>query len=157
MTNTFIYDTHIGKVGIRDNGHSITELYFVKDPDAEILAINETLLIKEAARQLQEYFEGHRKDFALPLDPKGTQFQKDVWKALGMIPYGQTCSYKQIAEKVGSPKAYRAVGMANNKNPISIIIPCHRVIGANGKMVGYGGGLHIKEYLLALEGGANLA
>lgn len=151
MTSTFLYETQIGKVGIRDNGHSITEVYFVKDLDAEILTIKETPLIQEAARQLQEYFEGRRKDFDLPLDPKGTQFQKDVWKALEMISYGETRTYKQIAEKVGSPKAYRAVGMANNKNPISIIIPCHRVIGANGKMVGYGGGLEIKEYLLNLE------
>lgn len=151
MINTFLYETKIGKVGIRDNGHCITELYFIKDSDTDLLTIKETPLIKEAARQLQEYFDGYRKDFDLPLDPKGTLFQKNVWKALETIPYGETRSYKQIAEKVGSPKGYRAVGMANNKNPISIIIPCHRVIGANGKMVGYGGGLGIKEYLLNLE------
>lgn len=151
MKNTFLYDTQIGKIGIVDNGNSIVELYFVKDLGAEVPTIKETPLIKEAARQLQEYFVGHRKEFNLPLDPKGTQFQKDVWKALETIPYGQTRSYKEIAEQVGSPKAYRAVGMSNNKNPISIIIPCHRVIGANGKMVGYGGGLDIKEYLLNLE------
>lgn len=151
MKNTFLYDTQIGKIGIVDNGNSIVELYFVKDLGAEVPTIKETPLIKEVARQLQEYFVGHRKEFNLPLDPKGTQFQKDVWKALETIPYGQTRSYKEIAEQVGSPKAYRAVGMSNNKNPISIIIPCHRVIGANGKMVGYGGGLDIKEYLLNLE------
>lgn len=151
MENTFIYDTKIGKVGIIDDGNSITEIYFANDQDAKEVNTRETPLIKEAAKQLKEYFEGKRQDFNLPLDPKGTNFQKNVWKALQTIPYGQTWSYKQVAEKVNSPKAYRAVGMANNKNPISIVIPCHRVIGENGKLVGYGGGLEIKEYLLNME------
>ena len=151
MENTFIYDTRIGKVGIIDNGNSITEIYFANDQDAKEVNTRETPLIKEAAKQLKEYFEGKRQDFNLPLDPKGTTFQKNVWKALQAIPYGATWSYKQVAEKVNSPKAYRAVGMANNKNPISIVIPCHRVIGANGKLVGYGGGLDIKEHLLSME------
>lgn len=151
MISKFIYNTKIGKVGIVENGHSITEVYFIKDADNNEINIKETPLIKEAGKQLQEYFEGKRIDFDLPLEPKGTQFQKAVWKTLETIPYGQTRSYKQVAQAVDSPKAYRAVGMANNKNPISIIIPCHRVIGANGKMVGYGGGLGIKEYLLNLE------
>lgn len=151
MANTFIYDTAIGKVGIRDNGHSITDVYFIQDEENNDVELKETALIKEAARQLGEYFEGNRKDFDIPLEPKGTPFQKSVWEALITIPYGETWSYKQVAQKVNSPKAYRAVGMSNNKNPISIIIPCHRVIGANGKMVGYGGGIPIKEYLLNLE------
>lgn len=151
MINTFIYDLPIGKVGIKDNGHSITEVYFIKELEENEIELKETPLIKEAAKQLQEYFLGSRKAFELPLEPKGTPFQKSVWKALTRIPYGQTWSYKQVAEEVGSPKAYRAVGMSNNKNPISIIIPCHRVIGADGKMVGYGGGLEIKKYLLNLE------
>lgn len=154
MNNLFVYDTPVGKLGIKDNGASIIEIYFVQDD--EIIpkeSLTETPLIKEAKRQLTEYFQGKRKDFDLPLETKGTAFQKSVWEALRIIPYGETWSYKQVAEAVNSPKAYRAVGMANNKNPISIIIPCHRVIGANGKMVGYGGGLHIKEYLLNLERG----
>ncbi len=151
MTSTFIYETPIGRIGIKDNGHSIIEVYFIKAAEDKELELKETPLTKEAARQLDEYFQGKRKDFDLPLEPKGTPFQKSVWEALTTIPYGETRSYKQIAEKVNSPKAYRAVGMSNNKNPISIIIPCHRVIGANGKMVGYGGGLEIKEHLLNLE------
>ena len=151
MKNTFIYDTRIGKIGIIDNGDSITEIYFANVLDTREVNVKETPLIKEAAKQLKEYFEGKRQDFDLPLSPKGTTFQKNVWKVLETIPYGETWSYKQVAEKVNSPKAYRAVGMANNKNPISIVIPCHRVIGANGKLVGYGGGLEIKDYLLNME------
>ncbi|GAA4710966.1 methylated-DNA--[protein]-cysteine S-methyltransferase [Brevibacillus fulvus] len=104
------------------------------------------------AEQLAEYFAGQRQIFELPIDLYGTVFQKQVWNQLSRIPYGQTRSYKQIAVAMGKETAVRAVGGANNKNPISIIIPCHRVIGANGSLVGYGGGLAIKEYLLSLEG-----
>ncbi|OPJ61933.1 methylated-DNA--protein-cysteine methyltransferase, constitutive [Clostridium oryzae] len=111
----------------------------------------ESDLIKAAYEQLQQYFEGRRKIFDLPLTPQGTEFQLKVWKALQQIPYGTTCSYKDIAEKVGNIKACRAIGMANNRNPIPIFIPCHRVIGADGKLVGYGGGLHIKKRLLEIE------
>lgn len=151
MKSIFFYETDIGGIGIEDNGEYITQLYFLKDEKPKDFIINETPLIKEASRQLEEYLKGRRRDFNIPLSPQGTEFQKRVWKVLESIPYGQTWSYKNVAEKVGSPKAYRAVGMANNRNPISIIIPCHRVIGANGKLVGYGGGLGIKEYLLDLE------
>ncbi len=98
-----------------------------------------------------EYFAGGRKDFDLPLCPRGTEFQKKVWSALREIPYGETRAYGEIAAAVGNPKAARAVGMANNRNPISVIVPCHRVIGSDGKLVGYGGGLDIKEFLLDLE------
>lgn len=101
--------------------------------------------------QLQEYFFGKRKTFDLPLAIEGTEFQIKVWKALSEIPYGTTCSYKDIAIKIGNCKASRAVGMANNKNPIPIIVPCHRVIGASGKLVGYAGGLNIKQKLLNVE------
>lgn len=113
----------------------------------------ETSLIKEAFRQLEEYFAGKRRDFDLPLAPKGTPFQQKVWQALQTIPYGETRTYKQIAEQIGNPLGCRAVGMANNKNPIGIIIPCHRVIGVNGKLVGYAGGLPLKSRLLELEKG----
>lgn len=102
-------------------------------------------------RQLDEYFLGRRKEFDFPIRMKGTPFQQKVWAALLEIPYGETRSYKDIAEAVGSPKAYRAVGMANNANPIFIAVPCHRVIGANGSLVGYGGGLDMKKALLELE------
>ncbi|MFB0921402.1 MAG: methylated-DNA--[protein]-cysteine S-methyltransferase [Oscillospiraceae bacterium] len=105
-----------------------------------------------AAKQLREYFAGKRRDFDLPLDAQGTAFQKKVWTALMEIPYGETRSYKDIAEAVGSPKGFRAVGGANHNNPISIIIPCHRVITADGGLGGYGGGLDIKTLLLELEG-----
>ena len=108
-------------------------------------------VLEKAERQLDEYFAGERKVFNLPLAPKGTEFQKKVWAALRDIPYGETRSYGQIAAAVGNPKASRAVGMANHRNPISIIVPCHRVIGADGRLVGFGGGLWIKEKLLNLE------
>jgi O-6-methylguanine DNA methyltransferase len=109
-------------------------------------------LLDEAAHQLEQYFGGKRREFELPLDLRGTEFQMKVWRALTKIPFGQTRSYKEIAEAVGSPKAVRAVGGANNRNPISIIVPCHRVIGSDGALVGYGGGLDIKTSLLKLEG-----
>jgi methylated-DNA-[protein]-cysteine S-methyltransferase len=105
----------------------------------------------DAKRQLEEYFCGKRRAFDLPLSPGGTDFQKRVWRALTDIPYGETRSYADIAAAVGSPKGFRAVGMANHVNPIPIIIPCHRVIGKNGKLTGYAGGLDMKTSLLAME------
>lgn len=111
----------------------------------------QTRLIERTEKQLKEYLSGKRKVFDVPLNPQGTEFQKRVWKALTEIPYGETRSYKDIAVKIGNPKACRAVGMANNRNPISILIPCHRVIGARGSLVGYGGGLDKKVQLLELE------
>ncbi len=105
--------------------------------------------------QLKEYFAGTRKEFDVPLDIEGTDFQKRVWNELRKIPYGKTISYKILSEKLGDIKAIRAVGKANGQNPIAIIIPCHRVIGANGSLVGYAGGLAIKEKLLHLEGALN--
>ena len=111
----------------------------------------DTPLISSAKRQLDEYFQGKRKSFDLPLAPSGTQFQQKVWNALCTIPYGETRSYKEIAAQIQNPKGCRAVGMANNRNPIMIIIPCHRAIGSNGSLVGYAGGLDIKQWLLAHE------
>lgn len=108
-------------------------------------------ILKAARRQLEEYFAGKRKAFDLPLAPKGTVFQRRVWKALERIPYGKTQSYGEIARKIKNPKAVRAVGAANGANPIPIVVPCHRVIGADGKLIGYGGGLPRKQKLLALE------
>lgn len=110
-----------------------------------------TTLIENAKSQLTEYFQGTRQIFDLPLNPSGTSFQKKVWQALCQIPYGQTRSYKEIALAIDNPKGCRAVGMANNRNPIMLIIPCHRVIGSNGTLVGYAGGLDIKEWLLEHE------
>jgi methylated-DNA-[protein]-cysteine S-methyltransferase len=108
--------------------------------------------LKTVCEQLQNYFNGERVDFDVPLDLAGTPFQQKVWGALKEIQYGETRSYKQIAESIGAPKAVRAIGGANNQNPVPIIVPCHRVIGSNGAMVGYGGGLDKKELLLSLEG-----
>ncbi len=102
--------------------------------------------------QLQEYFDRKRQNFDLPLDLHGTPFQKLVWEKLQTIPYGELRSYKEVAQLIGAPRAVRAIGGANNRNPVSIIIPCHRVIGSNGSLVGYGGGIEIKRYLLMLEG-----
>jgi methylated-DNA-[protein]-cysteine S-methyltransferase len=107
--------------------------------------------LTETIRQLQAYFTGELENFDLPLAPGGTPFQMDVWQRLRDIPYGQTISYGELARRIGNPKASRAVGLANGSNPIPIVIPCHRVIGSNGKLTGYGGGLPIKEKLLALE------
>jgi methylated-DNA-[protein]-cysteine S-methyltransferase len=107
--------------------------------------------LAEAVRQLREYFSGSRTDFDLPLAPEGTEFQRKVWNRLRDIPYGGTISYGELARRVGNPKASRAVGAANGCNPLPIVIPCHRVIGSNGKLTGFGGGLPTKEALLALE------
>jgi methylated-DNA-[protein]-cysteine S-methyltransferase len=102
-------------------------------------------------RQLEEYFSGHRQQFSLPLDLRGTDFQLQCWRALLDIPYGETCSYRDIARDIGHPQAFRAVGMSNNRNPIAIVVPCHRVIASDGSLCGYGGGLDIKRKLLDLE------
>lgn len=106
----------------------------------------------EARRELTEYFNGERTEFSFPLDPVGTDFQLQVWKALADIPYGTTISYREMAEKIGRPTATRAVGAANGRNPLPIVLPCHRVVGADGSLTGFGGGLPIKRFLLELEG-----
>ncbi len=108
-------------------------------------------VLVETARQLDEYFAGERNTFALPLDMAGTPFQRKVWNALLTIPFGETRSYRQIAEQIGSPSAVRAVGAANGRNPVSIVVPCHRVIGSNGSLTGFAGGLDVKSRLLTLE------
>jgi len=113
-------------------------------------------ILCEAESQLNEYFAGTRTSFSLPIDVRGTEFQKKVWAALLTIPFGETRSYAQIARQIGHPAAVRAVGAANGRNPLSIVAPCHRVIGASGKLTGFAGGLENKAYLLALENSANL-
>lgn len=111
-------------------------------------------LFQRVRRQLDEYFAGERRDFDLPLDPRGTEFQRRVWERLTRIPYGETTTYGALARELGDPGASRAVGLANGSNPIPIVIPCHRVIGADGSLTGFGGGLPIKQALLELESGA---
>ncbi len=145
-------DSPLGKIGIVEGNEKITQVFFVDYENTSDLYIEKsTNLLHNAQEQLSQYFSGQRKIFDLPLDPRGTNFMKNDWKALIEIPYGETRSYKQIAEAIGNPNACRAVGMANNRNPIAIVIPCHRVIGADGNLVGYAGGLHLKKYLLELE------
>jgi len=142
----------IGQVCIAEEEGRVTQLLLGKDPVLPAAEQAETALLKEAFRQLAEYLSGERKAFDLPLAPAGTPYQRKVWQALLKIPYGATASYKEVAAQTGNAKAARAVGMANNRNPIPIFIPCHRVIGADGSLVGYGCGLDIKRRLLELEG-----
>ena len=142
------YESPIGKIKIEAEGESIIGVSF----SMESSEWDENEAVIQCKNQLQEYFEGKRKEFDLNIKfIKGTEFQISVWKALSNISYGEKITYKSIAEKINNPKAVRAVGGANNKNPIAIIIPCHRVVGSNGKMVGYAGGIDKKEYLLKLE------
>lgn len=152
MKNYFFYDTPIGRVAIAEEEGKLVEFHFERKAGAlGGVNVRETPVHQEAHRQLLEYFGGVRKKFELPLSPKGTAFQMKVWQALTEIPYGETRTYGQIAALTGNPKASRAVGLANNRNPIALFIPCHRVIGSDGKLVGFGGGLDVKEYLLRLE------
>lgn len=151
-----IYDFEIGELAICEENGKIVLVNVVKTKeDIEEMAKNsiqkETSLIKNTKQQLDEYFAGKRKKFDIPIKLDGTDFQIKVWKELLKIPYGETCSYLDIAKCIGNPKASRAVGMANNKNKIIIIVPCHRVIGSNKKLVGYACGLDVKEKLLELE------
>lgn len=158
MRYVYFYNTGIKELGILGIGATedeITDLFFEYEIEnikkSSNYIIKETTLIKKATSQLFEYLNGKRRDFNLPLLKEGTDFQISVWNELLKIPYGETRSYKDIAIAINNEKAVRAVGMANNRNKIPIFIPCHRVIGSNKKLVGYGGGLEIKEFLLNLE------
>ena len=144
-------ETPLGLIRIEENNYGITSLRFVDDKAQNISAHGKGIYLASAKAQVSEYFFKRRKTFDIPLSLAGSEFQKKVWSALQSIPYGETRSYKQIAEIVGNENAARAVGMANNRNPIPIIIPCHRVIGSDGKLVGYGGGIERKKYLLKME------
>lgn len=147
------YNTKIGNIYIAEENAKITNVYLKNDKIENNVIFKETNTIKEAYKELEEYLNGDRKVFDISLNPNGTDFQKRVWKELCNIQYGCTKTYKEIARLVGNDKASRAVGMANNKNPIPIFIPCHRVIGSNGKLVGYRGGVDIKNILLDIERG----
>jgi len=148
----FYYHTVIGRIGIVEKNGKISNLCFATDLPPQGVRLFETPLLKSAAQQLFAYLEGSLHQFSLPLAPEGTDFMQRVWEALAKVPYGETVSYKELAISAGSPKAARAAGMANNRNPLPIFIPCHRVIGANGKLVGYRGGLELKQKLLQIEG-----
>ena len=150
---SFIYhNTPLGVITLEEEDGALTALTF--DKIKPLHGINQaTPLLQTAARQLDEYFAGTRRIFSLPLKPSGTPFQLQCWQALCRIPYGKTISYSQQAAMTGNPKACRAAGMANHRNPLPIFIPCHRVIGKNGALTGYGSGLPIKKFLLQLETG----
>ena len=142
-------ESPIGPLTLTEEDGALIRLDFGKKGQAG----PETPLLAEARNQLEQYFSGTLRSFTLPLRPEGTPFQQKVWAALLQIPWGETRTYGQVAAMIGQPKACRAVGMANNRNPLPIFIPCHRVIGANGQLTGYAGGLSAKEHLLSLEQG----
>lgn len=157
MNTYYTYlDSPLGRLLLVSDGQALTGLYLPvhrHGPQVEADWIEDAKVepFTEAERQLGDYFAGTRTTFDLPLAAQGTPFQKRVWEALSAIPYGITISYGELAKRIGKPNASRAVGLANGRNPLSIVVPCHRVIGANGALVGYGGSLPVKERLLALE------
>ncbi|HEY9775080.1 MAG TPA: methylated-DNA--[protein]-cysteine S-methyltransferase [Planktothrix sp.] len=155
MYHTYV-ESPLGKLILISDGTALTGLYILDYYDVSKKEIGEENSavepFAEARKQLRQFFDGKRTEFDLPLNIVGTDFQKKCWKQLLKIPYGKTISYGELARRVGNEKASRAVGMANNRNPICIIIPCHRVIGADGSLTGYGGGLPNKTALLQLEG-----
>lgn len=151
MYHFYIYETAFGPFFYAENGRAITHIGRAEHAFSGDCVRKETPLLRKAHEEMTEYLVGERTVFDLPLEPEGTAFQKKVWDALQSIPYGETRTYEDIAVKIGNPKACRAVGLANNRNPIWIVIPCHRVIGKNGSLTGYGGGLEMKAALLALE------
>ncbi len=151
------FNTSLCKIILVGNEEGISNLHLNTGECKRVFEISEDWVrndsfFKNAVEQVMEYCEGKRKEFNLLLNPEGTDFQKRVWKALSRIPYGEVRSYKDIAVEIGNEKACRAVGMANSKNPIPLIVPCHRVVGANGKLVGFALGLEVKKKLLDLEG-----
>jgi len=149
-------DTPIGRLLLAREGRDLRLINFQRSrlPRADPRWHEKEDAFDDVVSQLTEYFAGQRQRFELPLAPEGTPFQQRVWRELQEVPYGVTISYGQLAARIGRPTASRAVGLANGSNPLAIVIPCHRVIGANGTLTGYGGGLPIKERLLALERGA---
>lgn len=156
MTYYTYFDSPLEPLLLTSNGKALTGLFMVEhkygpDVSADWEENDEITPFPQAKVQLDAYFRGELTDFDLPLTPQGTDFQRTVWKALMQIPFGDTISYAELAQRIDNPKAVRAVGLANGRNPISIIVPCHRVIGANGTLTGYGGGLHRKASLLTFE------
>lgn len=143
--------TPVGALLIRCDGACITEISFSDDNMTDYGQAESCSLLEEAARQLQEYFKGIRQSFSFPFFQHGTLFQQQVWQQLLNIPFGDTCSYRQLAQQMGNPNAMRAVGLANGQNRLAIVVPCHRVIGSSGRLVGYSGGLHRKQWLLRHE------
>ena len=150
----FYYQYSSGFLKIEGEGEGLTSINFSEKSGKAVGASPE--ILKQTIKQLDEYFNGERKEFTLRIKPEGTDFQKKVWSALSKIPFGQTSTYGRIADEIGHKNAARAVGGACNRNPFPIIIPCHRVLGANGSLTGFGGGMGIKKQLLDLEAGARM-
>jgi len=146
------YQSPAGLLSIKASNNGITEIGFVKEEINNPVLDTANPFIAECISELEEYFSGERQTFTVPLDPEGTGFQKEVWAELVKIPYGKTISYLNLAIKLGDAKKIRAVGGANGKNPIAIIVPCHRVIGSDGSLTGYAGGMDKKRWLLRFEG-----
>jgi methylated-DNA-[protein]-cysteine S-methyltransferase len=153
---TFLEDTPAGRILVAGDQSALKEVRFLKERPGQVEVPDHWRQgerpLREALRQLRLYFAGKLKTFDIPIEPEGTSFQQRVWQALRGVPFGETASYGQIAKAIGQPKACRAVGAANGRNPIPIIVPCHRIIGSNGALVGFGGGLGVKQALLRLEG-----
>jgi methylated-DNA-[protein]-cysteine S-methyltransferase len=150
-------ESPIGELTLASDGEALTGLYMTDQrhrPELPAADGDDDAVLAAAREQLAEYFAGERREFDLPLKPAGTPFQRAVWEALRDIPYGETAGYGELANRLGRPGAARAVGLANGRNPIAIVVPCHRVIGAAGALTGYGGGLERKRYLLELESAA---
>lgn len=147
----YLFDTPLGQMALEGEGAAVKRLYLPGSPTPR-MASRPTPALEQAREQLLAYLAGQRRSFDLVLDPQGTPFQRRVWEQLQGIPYGQTRTYRDIALAAGSPKGFRAVGKANHCNPIPIFIPCHRVVGSDGSLTGYAGGLELKRALLALEG-----
>lgn len=147
-----VIESQVGRLLIAAESGAITRIWFVGD--VPLTGETDDPLLREAVRQLDEYFEGRRTEFDLPLAPRGSAFQRRVWEQLRTIPYGHTATYGEIAANLGLVNGARAVGAANGQNPIAIVVPCHRVIGANRRLVGYAGGLDRKRQLLDIESGA---
>ena len=147
----FLFDTPLDQMGLAAEDGAITRLYLPNSPTPRLMP-HPTPLLEAGRAQLLAYLAGERREFDLPLAPRGTPFQEKVWPALRAIPWGQTRSYRDIAEAVDCPRGFRAVGLANRRNPIPILIPCHRVVGADGSLTGYAGGVELKQAMLALEG-----
>ena len=152
-TQSTLYTTMpspIGELLLTTDGTALTRL-LMSPFEIDLTWTRHDTALRPFVQQLDDYFAGKRRDFDFPVDPAGSPFQRSVWAALCEIPYGETWSYLQLATRIGNPKACRAVGLANGRNPIAVVVPCHRVIGANGSLTGYGGGMDRKRLLLDLE------
>ena len=157
MTSTKQLDSPIGRLRLVATDEGLSRLLFDQqvgenqDSDGDSAESDDHPVLVAATAQLEEYFAGERREFDIPLDLTGTDFQRAAWSALACVPFGETRSYRQQAEAIGRPKAVRAIGAANGRNPVPIVLPCHRIVGSDGSLTGYGGGLPIKEYLLNHE------